>query len=138
MYNKLDKTNLKLRFSNESTFVDEKNKRVIHTIDWSLDMPYLMHWLFVDIASNDYGCQGRAKGMAVCSPNDKFDPEIGKKIARSIAESNAYFNAAKAVSRRVNYLLKLGFKISEIADKFEERADSIITHNRSYQKSLIK
>lgn len=139
-YTGLNKTFIKLKIAKESTIVDEKNNRVIHIINWELEIPGLMDDFFWNMikASNTYKLCGKAKGVAVCHPEDKFNVEIGKKMARAIAESNAYHNAATIISRRLFQLSKVVRQMSNIGTDFIVRASNIKLHNKKYQDSLIK
>lgn len=135
----LNKTHIKLKIKNESTIVDEKNRSVIHTIDWALDAPDLMYNLFWMIRNDDkLNFCGRAKGVAVCHPEDKFDPEIGKKMARAIAESNAYHNAATRIRKHLRQLNTIVNQISNIGTDFIVKASDIELHNIEYLGSLIE
>lgn len=137
-YRSLNKTQIKLKILNESTIVDEKNHRVIHTIDWELDAPDLMNWLFWEIRKDNSTLHGRAKGIAVCHREDKFNPEIGKKMARAIAESNAYHNAATRIRKYLYRLNKVVRQMSNIGADFIIKASEINIHNKEYQDSLIE
>lgn len=137
-YMSLDKTHIKLKIKNESTIVDEKNHRVIHIIDWMLDIPVLMSSLFWAIRKDGLDLRGRAKGVAVCHPEDKFNPEIGRKLARAIAESNAYHNAATRIRKHLRPLNTIVNQISNIGADFIIKAKDIEIHNKEYQDSLIK
>ncbi|MBP5595757.1 MAG: hypothetical protein J6Y02_10275 [Pseudobutyrivibrio sp.] len=136
----LNKTFIKLKISKESTIVDEKNNRVIHIINWELEIPGLMDDFFWNMIKdcNTYKLCGRAKGVAVCHPEDKFNPEIGKKLARAIAESNAYHNAATRIRKHLRQLNIIFNQIFNIGLDFIIKADDIKIHNKKYQDSLIK
>lgn len=137
-YLSLNKTHIKLKIKNESTIVDEKNHRVIHIVDWVLDAPDLMSDLFWTIRTDKLHLCGRAKGVAVCHPEDKFNPEIGKKMARAIAESNAYHNAATRIRKHLRQLNTVVNQISNIGADFIIKAKDIELHNKEYQDSLIE
>ena len=138
-YMSINKTHIKLKIKNESTIVDEKNHRVIHIIDWALDAPDLMNNLCWMIRKDDrLNFCGRAKGVAVCHPEDKFDPEIGKKMARAIAESNAYHNAATRIRKHLVQLNTIVNQLSNIGADFVIKAKNIEIHNKEYQDSLIE
>lgn len=137
-YINLDKTHIKLKITKESTIVDEKNHRVIHIIDWQLNSPDLVNTLFWSIRNDGLDLCGRAKGVAVCHPEDKFNPEIGKKLARAIAESNAYHNAAARIRKHLRQLNTVVNQISNIGVDFIIKAKDIEIHNKEYQDSLIK
>lgn len=136
----LNKTFIKLKISKESTIVDEKNNRVIHIINWELEIPGLMDdffWMMIKDC-NTYKLRGKAKGVAVCHPEDKFDVEVGKKMARAIAESNAYHNAATMIGKRLYRLNKIVDQMNDVVIDFIAKATEIKLHNKEYQDSLIK
>lgn len=136
-YLSLNKTHIKLKIKKESTIVDEKNHRVIHTVDWVLDAPDLMNNLFWMIRNDGLDLCGKAKGIAVCHPEDKFDPEIGKRLSRAIAESNAYHNAATKIRKYLVQLNTIVNQVSNIGADFIIKAKDIEIHNKEYQDSLI-
>lgn len=136
-YVSLNKTQIKLKIVKESTIVDEKNRRVIHIVDWELDAPDLMYSLFWTLRNDGLNLSGKAKGIAVCHPEDKFNPEIGKKMARAIAESNAYYNAATRIHKHLNQLNNIVRQMSDIGADFIIKATDIEIHNKEYQDSLI-
>lgn len=137
-YTSLNKTHIKLKIKRESTIIDEKNRRVIHIIDWELDTPNLVNILFWSIRNDGSDLYGRAKGVTICLQDDKFNPEIGKKLARAIAESNAYHNAAARIRKHLRQLNTIVNQISNIGADFIIKAKDIEVHNKEYQDSLIK
>ena len=137
-YSGIDKTSFKLVIAKESTIVDEKNNRVIHMVDWSVTGPTIFEdFCYSMIPNNNWQIKGRAKGVAVCQPEDKFDPEIGKKLARAMAESNAYHNASNILRKRMNRINKIVYDLEMMSIDFKMKADEIKTHNREYQDSLV-
>lgn len=136
-YVNLDKAIIKLEIISESTIVDEKNRRVIHVVEWILRVPELMKSLLRVICKDGYDLYGRAKGVAVCHPEDKFDIEIGKKMARAMAESNAYCNATRRISRRLRRLATISHQMSNMGIDFIIKSNDIAIHNKEYQDSLI-
>lgn len=66
--------------------------------------------------------------VAKCHTNDKFDEELGKKIARAKAENKAYQICAlecKLYKKHLNRALK---NFTE----FKEKANKCIEHNKGY------
>lgn len=137
-YTSLDRNHIKLKIKKESTIVDEKNRRVIHIVDWEINAPNLINILFWGIHGDGLNLCGRAKGIAICHPEDKFNPEIGKKLARTIAESNAYHNSAARIRKHLRQLNTVVNQISNIGADFIIKAKDIEVHNKEYQDSLIK
>ena len=85
---------------------------------------------------NDAIICGTAKGVAICSPDDNFNADIGTQIACARAESNAYTNAAKRLSKRLNYLRKTTFDLDMICADFELKRRKIVIHNKEYIDEL--
>lgn len=71
-------------------------------------------------------------GVAYCSPENIFDPEIGRKIARARAEDNAYKEAEKRLENIVRFFADYSLKIWE----FFEKSNKCITHNTEYIKTV--
>ena len=137
-YSRIKKTSFKLVIAKESTIVDEKNNRVIHMVDWYVTGPTIFEdFCYSMISNNNWQIKGRAKGVAICRPEDKFNPEIGKKLARAMAESNAYHNASNILRKRMSRINKIVYDIEMMSIDFKMKADEIKTHNREYQDSLI-
>lgn len=67
-------------------------------------------------------------GKAVCSPNDKFDVNIGKKIALAKAESAIYNKACKVIANEMNVCADY----IEMLRTFFLKADDVIEHNLDY------
>lgn len=137
-YEKPERSKFKLQIINDSTVVDEKNRRVIHTIDWRLHFSSLFTFLLCDICKNSKGIiQGRAKGVAICHPEDTFDPEIGKKMARAMAESNAYQNASRTMLKRLKAIRNVMKEFEDQSLDFAFKSENITIHNREYMDGLI-
>jgi len=138
-YRGIDRQNFKLIIRKESTIVDEKNRRVIHILDWAIVSPDIFNDFIWITRNNDSWkvITGRTKGVAVCHPEDTFNEEIGRKMARAIAESNAYQNASKILRKRMKVINKIVDELDMMSIDFKMKADEIKTHNREYQDSLI-
>lgn len=135
----LNLSSFKLIIMQDSTVVDEKNRRVIHTIDWKLRVPRVFQDMLFDVRNDDeYIITGRAKGVAVCHKEDQFDPEIGKKLARAMAESNAYLNASKRMQKYVKSVSSIVNAVSLQTTDFMFKANEIRAHNCEYMKKLIE
>ena len=131
-YRGLDIQCFKLRIMRENTIVDEKNHRVIHTIDWTIIGPELFFDFMWSICPSNACIHGKTKGIAVCNPDDKFDAEFGIKIARAKAESNAYTNASKRLNKRMNYLRKIVHDLDFMAADFDFKKAEVNVHNNEY------
>lgn len=71
-------------------------------------------------------------GEAVLKDNDKFDYQIGSKIALAKAERRAYKIISKIIKEEHKNLLDL---VTDL-DDFVYKSESIIKHNTEYIKKL--
>ena len=69
-------------------------------------------------------------GVAKCNDDDKFDFEVGKRIALAKAELKLHKHIAKTARKSINYLLK----DVEAMEAFELFANAQIEHNNEYLK----
>ena len=77
----------------------------------------------------------KAVGIAVCDPHDTYDPEFGKKLARSRAKDAAYtsfYSAVKEVREKFNLVL------INLEKNLYAKAEMVRTRNRNYRKKLAK
>ena len=70
------------------------------------------------------------EGVAKCNDDDKFDFEVGKRIALAKAELKLHKHIAKTARESINYLLK----DVEALEAFELFANAQIEHNNEYLK----
>lgn len=84
-------------------------------------------------------CESKAKqrlpkfvGEAVLKDDDKFDYQIGSKIALAKAERNAY----KAISKILKEEYKDLFNLVTDLDNFIHKSENIVKHNTEYIKKL--
>ena len=138
IYRGLDCSGFKLIITSDSTVVDEKNRCVAHTVGWKLNVPSVFRDMLFDARNDDeYYINGRAKGVAICHKEDQFDPEVGKKLARAIAESNAYVNASKRMRKYVKHLKDIIDAVDVFAVNFRIKAEDIRVHNEEYMNKLV-
>ncbi len=137
-YRGLDRQSFKLRIVSENTIVDEKNRRVIHKVEWELVCPTLFYFFTESILRTYKDCviKGVAKGIAVCHPEDKFDATLGTKIARALAESNAYKNATRRLVKRMRRLDKIILDLKDMTADFELKTIDVETHNAQYLNEI--
>lgn len=72
-------------------------------------------------------------GRAVCSPDDEFNEEIGKKIALTKAENKAYADTLCIVDAAVTEIASVYTKLISI---FAERTINVIKANGAYLEKL--
>ena len=75
----------------------------------------------------------KAIGHAVCSPDDEFDEEVGKKIALARAENKAYANTLCIVDAAVT---EITYVYTELVGIFAERMIKVIKANGAYLEKL--
>lgn len=75
----------------------------------------------------------KAIGHAVCSPDDEFDEEVGKKIALARAENKAYTNTLCIVDAAVAEITSV---YTELVGIFAERMIKVIKANGAYLEKL--
>ena len=71
----------------------------------------------------------RVTETAVARPEDEFDVEKGKKIARAKAEASAYKHAAKTLYKVMGEALKV---LTDSSAEFIAKASIVCKHNKEY------
>ena len=137
-YLAIDRPNFKLDIRTESVVVDEKNKRVITTVRWTLHCPAPFDALNSTFWDNFMQTNGVAKGVSVCSDEDAFDVVVGKKISAARAESNAYNNASEIVAGRLRRTSDMLMALNTMGVAFVQKSADVIYHNKNYIDNLVK
>lgn len=123
---RLSRNEIKLTFGTPNYHVNEKEGTVKCRVSYHLQVPHDADGqLFV--APEKYSS---VTAIAKCRPGDKFDAEVGKKVARAKAESRAY-------SRCANHLhdyMERAFMNLTILNDFIEKAFDCVEHNDKYIK----
>ena len=116
---------LKLSVYNTEFYVNEKKKRVRCKMQFGIrgDIDTL---LLIDMF-NDRNCF-EVMAEANTDPQDHFDVETGKKVARAKAESMAY-KQLNNMLRRI--ALKTYYAMQDFMD-FDIKADGVKEHNDKY------
>ena len=139
LYMGVDCSKLKISTRDVNIIVDKENRTVTHIMVWKFKMPELVKKA-LNFGRRDK-CdviKSRSIGIAYCHPEDVFDENIGKRIARAKAESNAYYNAAKMLESRYAKLDKIMFEVSSRVEDFASKAIDVEKHNQEYCKRLAK
>ena len=95
--------------------------------------PYTGSLMSVYSRSLYEGKKLKAIGHAVCSPDDEFDEEVGKKIALTRAENKAYANTLCIVDAAVAEITSV---YTELVGIFAERMIKVIKANGAYLEKL--
>lgn len=75
----------------------------------------------------------KAVGTAVCDPHDTYDPELGKKLARSRAKDAAYsgfYNAIRESHEKFNDIL------TSLEKNVYAKSAMVRARNRNYRKKI--
>jgi hypothetical protein len=132
---------IKLKFWEPDYYVNEKKGTVTCVLKFRLDS--------VDSSQKDVDAYHAVRCMAESvygennpisyrysiaetaklDPNDTFDVEIGKKVARAKAESSAYKFCSKILTKSIE---KFTFNLASAASEFIEKASGVVRHNRRY------
>ena len=135
---KLENYSIKLVITNRKVMVRKDQRKVYAKVEWYLKTPYPFDDMLrlASLGKNDSpfdsGIRGVSTGVAICSPEDDFETEKGKKIAMAKAESNAYLSAGTTLSKRFMALTTLSGTFDDMIDAFDEKIEGVNTHNKEY------
>lgn len=112
----MSRTLTKITFDKPIYYVDKEKRTVVCKLwaEWNYDM-----W-------DNFG-------TATAAPEDEWDEELGKKIARARAESAAYSRATVLANKWVDTMART---LRELC-KLQAKADGVKAHNKRYIASLI-
>lgn len=132
--------NFKLSFKEPTFYVNETKKTVtcVMTVLPGVKGDYKMENILNLIAREylnpaDYDAfrySFSTVATAKLDPQDTFDIEVGKKVARTKAESAAYAYYSRLVDRLI--YSRFMDDIDTITEEFFDKADSVIEHNNEY------
>ena len=126
---------IKLSFSDYQYYINYAKKTVTCKVSCRLHMPnnvtdiYNIMRYALDLPYINTFTQ---RATAHLNPTDKFDDEVGVKIARAKAESAAY----KKVEKALNMLLRTMSEVNIQTLSFTHKANNVITHNDEYIASF--
>lgn len=141
MYNfKHDASKMKLQISNEKYFVNEAKRTVTVVADVAVKTPgdiletIHMAQLPNGFNENVYPWEDSItmRHTAVCSDNDQWDVEKGKKIAMAMLEAKAYESMAKRLNTWYERFTDFTNRVWNVVNDFNNRALSAASHDRSY------
>lgn len=120
----------KVRFTKKPQYtIDEVKKTVKCYLTCDVIVP-------TGISGNQfmYNFRTFAKGYAKCDDKDKFNPEIGKKIALARAESKLYWK----VRTEVKVALRDAKQFIKAGEKFVCKSNRVVKHNDDYIEKFVK
>ena len=129
---------IKVSFYGPKFFINEKKRTVVCVLPYRLRVPCFSYYYGQDDVRCGTSCLtdkcGKAVGIAKCSEDDTFNEEIGREIAESKAEQNAYHSCQ--VHLETQWALNMDYKA--MMDKFIDTATKVHEHNEQYIKRLGK
>ena len=132
-----DRSNIKLHIHSPKVFVQADKKKVVTVLDYEVIVPQVVRRLFEAIYEDpDYytaDIRGTVTGIAVCSDEDTFDEEKGRKISWTRAETHAYQNAAQRLNKRLVDLMDVFNDFGLLAEEFiAYKSQKAINHNNRH------
>lgn len=129
----------KLSFGEPKYFVNEEKKIVTCVMDYRLKFPgddwrmvnalkYISD-CYIEDKDNMIRYEFQVDAQAKLDPQDEFDVEVGKKVARAKAESRAYQYVIKQMGQAYSKFVE---NLVRMEDEFFKKADSVIEHNNRY------
>jgi hypothetical protein len=127
----------KLSFREPEYVINEENKEVKCTMQYTLKgNPKMLGLLkcmgnlwFGNEYNNPFIIGFESSYTAHACDGDVFDVNIGKKIARTNAESNAYVQSSNLIFNMIN---KYSGILEYLHEGFYVKAQSVIDHNAEY------
>lgn len=110
-----------LKFRLDSVDSSQKDKDAYHAVRCMTESVYG--------EDNPISYRYSVTETAKLDPKDTFDAEIGKKVARAKAESNAYRFCSKILTKSIE---KFTFNLASATSEFIEKASGVVRHNRRY------
>lgn len=142
MYNfKHDASKMKLQIKNEKYFVNEAKRTVTVVADVAVKTPgdilFTIDQAQLPNGFNDgemypWDATVTMRHTAVCSDDDQWDVEKGKKIAMAMLEAKAYESMAKRLNTWYERFTDFTERVWNVVNDFNTRAQSAATHDREY------
>lgn len=141
MYNfKHDASKMKLQISNEKYFVNEAKRTVTVVADVAVKTPgdilntINQAQLPTGFNENMYPWEDHItmRHTAVCSKDDQWDVEKGKKIAMAMLEAKAYESMMKRLNTWYERFTDFSERLWNVINDFNARAYTASSHDRSY------
>lgn len=141
MYNfKHDASKMKLQISNEKYFVNEAKRTVTVVADVAVKTPgdilntINQAQLPTGFNENMYPWEDSItmRHTAVCSKDDQWDVEKGKKIAMAMLEAKAYESMMKRLNTWYERFTDFSERLWNVINDFNARAYTASSHDRSY------
>lgn len=126
-----DRNEFKISFREPRYIVDETNGVVICLLDYTAHSPIMCDYaVYPNYDWPNPLCQLTSKAVVFAKKGDKFDVNIGKKVALAKAENKAYAYTYNYFARGAKDLAKA---LDAIED-FRDKVDRVKKHNIEYMK----
>lgn len=129
---------LKLSFNEPTFYVNESKKTVTCVLNYRLRVKgndvlataiHLVSGAYLDNDDNAIRYPFVVSCTAKLNPLDKFDVEIGKKVARAKAESLAYKHISRTLNRSIGKFVR---ESTELCTEFNCKMFNVCAHNDEY------
>lgn len=125
--------NIKIHFEKPEYIVDEANGVVICKLRFNTTAPSVVRWCTTTPVDKDPTFAERVVKTVVFAKNgDKFDVNIGKKVALAKAENKAY----SYVKNWMMLVHKEVVKTVRVMKDFKDKAEKVKSHNIEYMKKF--
>lgn len=125
--------NIKIKFQPPEYIIDEKNGVVICHLKFFAKSPCCVNFASKSAYHTNPTCtEQTAKAVVFAKNNDKFDANVGKKVALAKAENQAYSyvrNWAKTAQKELVIALNA-------IKEFEFKVEKVKKHNIEYMKKF--
>lgn len=117
--------NFKLTMRPEFTFFYVNGTDVTCKMSYYLNVPDA----YLELHGPIYGT---VVATAHCHEDDVFNLEVGKKVALAKAELVAYKESRRILMSKLQETINTVVGLSEMAERFGDKAENVITHNKEY------
>ena len=125
--------NIKIHFEQPEYIVNETNGVVICKLRFTTTAPLMVRWSKMDpIQENPTVTEQVVKTVVFAKNGDKFDANIGKKVALAKAENQAY----SYVKNWMMLAHKEVVKTVRAMKDFKDKAEKVKNHNIEYMKKF--
>lgn len=125
--------NIKIHFKQPEYIVDEANGVVICKLKFNATAPLVVRWgTMIPIREDPTLTEQVVKTVVFAKNGDKFDVNVGKKIALAKAENKAY----SYVKNWMMLAHKEVVKTVRAMKNFKDKAEKVKAHNVEYMKKF--
>lgn len=124
---------IKIHFKQPEYIVDEANSVVICKLRYRVSAPRLIKWANdITVHKDPVLTEQVVKTVVFAKNGDKFDVNVGKKVALAKAENRAYSYVKNWIMEGHKNIVK---SVRAMKD-FKEKAEKVKNHNIEYMKKF--